>query len=69
MLNHNEFSYSVNGAWSVWGSWEQCSKSCGTGRKTRRRDCNNPAPRGGKECPGSTAETSNCKLKKCPGEE
>ncbi|KAM3603947.1 uncharacterized protein V6R79_004446 [Siganus canaliculatus] len=47
----------TDGSWSCWGSWSVC----GSGRKTRTRTCNNPAPHGGGlPCLGSTSQTSRC---------
>ncbi len=31
-----------DGGWSSWGAWGECSRSCGTGVSTNRRECNNP---------------------------
>ncbi|KAL3886512.1 hypothetical protein ACJMK2_026497, partial [Sinanodonta woodiana] len=54
----------VNGEWSMWESWSQCS--CDTGTRTRDRECNNPAPAsGGSECVGIRSEQSSC-ADQCP---
>ncbi|XP_048097789.1 complement component C8 alpha chain [Alosa alosa] len=47
---------SVDGSWSCWGSWS----SCQSGRKTRRRECNNPKPAGGAPCLGNSEQTQPC---------
>ncbi|KAK3092788.1 hypothetical protein FSP39_007241 [Pinctada imbricata] len=58
----------VNGHWSNWHDWSICSKNCGMGTKTRVRACDNPSPaNGGLNCSGSITETSQCKIKECPG--
>ncbi|XP_078312808.1 SCO-spondin-like [Crassostrea virginica] len=56
-----------NGAWGSWGSYGACSKTCGTGKKTRTRTCDNPAPIGnGAACPGSSSEDADCNTQPCP---
>jgi Thrombospondin type 1 domain len=58
----------VDGGWSVWSDWEQCSQSCGSGYKSRSRDCNNPMPQnGGRLCTGDHVETVKCNDRPCPG--
>ncbi|XP_073244555.1 SCO-spondin-like isoform X1 [Porites lutea] len=57
----------VNGRWSLWATWSACSKTCGTGTKTRKRSCTNPPPQnGGKGCKGIDKQTKSCLLKTCP---
>uniref|UniRef100_A0A7M5X5Y5 Hemicentin-1 n=1 Tax=Clytia hemisphaerica TaxID=252671 RepID=A0A7M5X5Y5_9CNID len=60
----------INGKWSKWGAWGECSVSCGPGGKqTRRRTCTNPIPNaGGLDCPKSDndSQTRNCKTRICP---
>ncbi|XP_032221483.2 adhesion G protein-coupled receptor B2 isoform X1 [Nematostella vectensis] len=51
----------IDGNWSVWGAWSACSVTCGSGQKTRRRACNNPAPsNGGQQCLGDDVESGSC---------
>lgn len=58
----------VNGGWSSWLEWSECSVSCQGGAKTRDRTCDNPAPDpDGTPCTGSNTETTNCNNKACPG--
>ena len=58
----------VDGGWSDWGPFGECSKSCGTGNKVRNRSCNNPSPdHGGEQCKGLPTESETCKIKDCPG--
>ncbi|XP_072431618.1 semaphorin-5A isoform X1 [Chiloscyllium punctatum] len=60
-------AYSVNGAWSAWLSWTQCSRDCSRGIRSRRRMCNNPAPRnGGLPCLGQSLEYQECNIMPCP---
>ncbi|XP_005050647.1 PREDICTED: complement component C8 beta chain [Ficedula albicollis] len=47
----------INGNWGCWASWSPCSG----GQRTRRRQCNNPAPQnGGSSCSGPDSETVPC---------
>ncbi|XP_050086783.1 hemicentin-1-like [Anopheles aquasalis] len=56
----------VDGGWSAWGPWTRCSKSCGTGVKSRKRYCNNPEPKaGGRMCAGENTEIAPCSTKRC----
>ena len=58
---------SVNGRWTLWSTWEDCSKTCGSGTKARRRSCSNPPPQhGGQACTGPSKQTKSCLLKDCP---
>ncbi|XP_022803075.1 coadhesin-like [Stylophora pistillata] len=56
----------VNGGWSNWGDWGQCSASCGDGQHARSRTCTNPPPSGGgAQCSGDSQETRTCKNGPC----
>ncbi|XP_020506124.1 complement component C8 alpha chain isoform X2 [Labrus bergylta] len=47
----------TDGSWSCWGGWSFCT----SGRKTRTRTCDNPAPDGGGvTCRGSSSQTQRC---------
>ncbi|KAL3986470.1 xylulokinase [Sarotherodon galilaeus] len=64
----------VDGFWSGWSSWGECSGSCipqGRAiRRTRQRSCSNPAPSSnppGQNCQGDSHQTENCNhLPFCP---
>ncbi|XP_015725366.1 hemicentin-1 isoform X1 [Coturnix japonica] len=57
----------VDGNWSEWGLWEECSKSCGQGNRTRTRTCSNPpAQHNGKPCSGSAVDFIMCNVGFCP---
>ena len=48
-----------DGAWSDWGEWGSCDSV--TGRKKRRRKCDNPLPsNGGAYCSGPSADEELC---------
>lgn len=58
----------VNGNWSSWSTFSECSKSCGGGFQTRTRYCDNPFPQyGGSDCEGESADIRNCNEHDCPG--
>ena len=53
--------HSVNGGWSSWSDFGQCSVTCGIGLKTQHRTCTNPAPAfGGTQCDGDQHQDSIC---------
>lgn len=57
----------IPGKWATWSQWSECSKSCSSGRKSRRRTCDNPSPsHGGPTCTGRATETEMCQLIPCP---
>uniref|UniRef100_A0A8C8RV15 Hemicentin-1 n=1 Tax=Pelusios castaneus TaxID=367368 RepID=A0A8C8RV15_9SAUR len=59
----------VDGNWSKWGSWEECSRTCGQGNKTRTRTCSNPPTQhGGRRCEGNAVESVMCNIRPCPVE-
>ncbi|MEE6465587.1 hypothetical protein FKM82_006602, partial [Ascaphus truei] len=60
-------SHTVNGAWSAWTSWSQCSRDCSRGIRNRKRVCNNPEPKyGGVPCLGPSIEYQECNILPCP---
>lgn len=53
------FFLSVNGGWSTWSPWSQCSHPCMI--KMRTRECTNPPPEnGGLNCTGTKVEQFPC---------
>lgn len=62
---------SVDGGWGDWSQWSACSKTCGSGEKTRSRQCDSPAPsHGGDYCLGGVSRTSQrntCYIRDCTG--
>merc|ERR1719315_313692 len=57
----------VNGRWTEWSAWSQCSATCGGGLKQRTRTCTNPAPaNGGLNCEGDGMESEACNNIDCP---
>ena len=61
-------NFSVDGGWSDFGDWSECSAECGGGTQTRTRTCTNPAPaNGGAGCEGDSTETRKCNSQECAG--
>ncbi|KAK6188476.1 hypothetical protein SNE40_004643 [Patella caerulea] len=57
----------VNGVWSLWNEWGECSVTCEDGIRTRTRLCNHPpALHGGRDCQGDDLQTKPCTLAACP---
>ncbi|XP_031549934.1 A disintegrin and metalloproteinase with thrombospondin motifs adt-2-like [Actinia tenebrosa] len=56
----------VDGGWSDFSHWSDCTKTCGGGTKERTRSCTNPAPSfDGKDCEGVAKETKACNSEPC----
>uniref|UniRef100_H2LGR4 Subcommissural organ spondin n=1 Tax=Oryzias latipes TaxID=8090 RepID=H2LGR4_ORYLA len=56
-----------DGGWSQWSNWTECTKSCGWGITSRRRECDNPIPQGeGNYCEGLGTEVVACNTDHCP---
>lgn len=66
---HNFVRYilRVNGGYSQWTVFTECTKTCGTGTRFRTRTCDNPSPRfGGFDCGGEDSQTFKCNILPCP---
>ncbi|XP_055988649.1 A disintegrin and metalloproteinase with thrombospondin motifs 13 [Sorex fumeus] len=56
----------VHGHWSSWGAPGPCSRSCGGGVVTRRRQCSDPRPAfGGRVCEGPDLQAEICNAQAC----
>ena len=59
----------VDGGWSQWAAWSECSLPCGGGAKLRHRQCDNPGPQsGGRGCAGVAEQQKDCNAQNCTGE-
>ena len=58
----------IDGNYTEWTKWSDCSATCGGGSKTRVRACTNPPPQhGGKNCIelGPASATMECSPNPC----
>lgn len=61
--NGNMFSFLLDGGWSNWNEWTNCSVACGIGQRRRSRQCNNPSPSLlGRYCEGVAEQTEICDM-------
>ncbi|XP_071836091.1 uncharacterized protein [Apostichopus japonicus] len=57
----------VNGSYSNWSNFTECSTTCGGGVKNRTRSCDNPPPQhGGADCVEPSVEVKDCNMDPCP---
>lgn len=57
----------IDGGWTDWTTWTECTVTCSGGEHSRSRECNNPAPQyGGNNCSGNSTETEDCNTETCP---
>ncbi|XP_068687209.1 A disintegrin and metalloproteinase with thrombospondin motifs 6-like isoform X1 [Montipora foliosa] len=58
----------INGHWSSWSAYSNCSRPCDGGVQFKSRTCTNPAPKnGGKDCLGSDkGHWRICNVQPCP---
>jgi len=58
----------IDGGWSDWSPWSSCSVSCGQGRQSHYRTCDNPPPSpGARFCDGSMFQWRHCQVLPCRG--
>ena len=56
----------VDCVWGKFEEWTSCSKTCGSGEKSRTRSKLKEAKNGGAPCDGNAIETETCTLRSCP---
>ncbi|XP_052282978.1 uncharacterized protein LOC127879910 isoform X1 [Dreissena polymorpha] len=60
---HPDSVLPIDGGWSRWSPWSQCSKTCGAGEQTRYRMCDSPTPNfGGAFCSGEGIQRQACSI-------
>ena len=55
----------VDGVWSSWTNWTECTLTCGSGSQGRNRTCDGPFY-GGANCSGDSVEIRDCNTHNCP---
>lgn len=51
----------IDGGWSEWKEWSDCSRTCGGGVTYSERDCDNPQPQHrGRYCIGERKRVKLC---------
>ncbi|XP_073987829.1 uncharacterized protein isoform X9 [Rhodnius prolixus] len=56
----------INGGWSEWEPWSQCSAGCGLGTQSRSRACSSPPVLGGGQpCIGPITHLRHCFVQPC----
>lgn len=57
----------INGGWTIWTAWSECTKMCDGGISARTRLCVEPRPsENGKPCEGPDREENFCNILSCP---
>jgi hypothetical protein len=67
IIDCNTHHCPIDGGWTEWTEFSECSTTCDNGTQTRSRNCTNPAPQyGGRDCEGPHREIKMCFLRHCP---
>lgn len=56
----------VDCLWKVWSDWTECTKTCGTGQRKRKREHLQLAQHGGRPCRGDSVGEGVCNTQICP---
>ena len=66
LICNNVFPHPVNCTWTAWGSFGQCSKTCGGGYKVRTRFVDQEEMYNG-TCLEPASDIENCNSQLCEG--
>ncbi|CAC5404976.1 unnamed protein product [Mytilus coruscus] len=75
METWSQFAYTyscITAKWNEWTKWSECSKSCGTGKQVRTRNCSdqfNTTDGHFVDCDGPSTETRLCNTVNCQSED
>ncbi|CAF3238098.1 unnamed protein product, partial [Rotaria sp. Silwood2] len=59
----------VDGSWSPWSQWSNCTADCNGGERTRTRQCNQPASEcNGAPCEEPSTQSESCNTQSCTGD-
>jgi len=61
----NEKPCPVDCVYDEWQDWGECTKTCGNGTKTHKREVKTEAAHGGKKCDGDAEASEECELEEC----
>lgn len=63
---NTEPCHMMKAAWSEWGTWGDCSVTCGGGARIRFRYCKKSSAISRSRCPGRRYAVEQCNVKECP---
>ena len=59
-------SHLVDCRWGPYGTWSECTKTCGGGTRFNTRAIKQKAENGGNPCVGAATRTVSCNEHSCP---
>ena len=64
--NLDYYLFVVDGGWSNWSEFSDCSVTCGSGTQFATRECTNPEPmNNGTQCIGDKQAVKDCFIVNC----
>ena len=61
-----QLNHVVDCSWAPWQSWNACTKTCGSGTRTKVRTKSVTEANGG-TCSGALSDTEACNTQECSG--